>query len=358
MQQGREDVRRRALPLRDPSRPKPVPRPRLTVASSPGPFRTVRITTDATNQSGGTRGSGRAPLEDVPLPPVNHPREKNKSVQRDQPRASSAPAERPRDELPAVCEGDRPEFGPVFTSNEQIARMHPDILFLSGVTAAILAPPSNQSAAVPTTTIGATAAAPDLAPIADRYLVVEEQVALVYLPEKTLLDRLAETSRPEQNRVTLEVNRAAVEVLEDPRLPTTAPGETSESSMARYTDQTVALIKKWVMEKAEHGDAVSIRPSILTLSQLFLQQIPQVPGFTVPASVEDSIPEFQLLCAAGDLRREVCKDRRTQTVLTERANGRQAELDGLRQQYALTNLPLHPTSTELMKAMNRRVQFA
>ncbi|KAL2641496.1 hypothetical protein R1flu_009083 [Riccia fluitans] len=144
--------------------------------------------------------------------------------------------------------------------------------------------------------------------------VIEEQVALVYLPEKTLLDRLVETSRPEQNRVTLEMNRATVEVLEDPGLPTTAPDPPS----AR-------------IHRTGVGGGL--------------------------------IPEFQLLCAAvaswaGDLHREVCEDHRTRAALTERANGRQAELDGLRQQYALTNLQLHPTSTELVEAMNRRVQFA
>ncbi|KAL2624309.1 hypothetical protein R1flu_008554 [Riccia fluitans] len=357
----REDVQSRAPPLRDPSRQEPVPRPRLTVASPRGPSRTIRITIDATNQSSGVRG--RTPHKDVPLPPVNRPREKNKSVQQDQSRASSALAERPCKVLLVVCEGDRPDLGPIFESDEQIARMHPDILTLPGVTATILAPSPAQSAAILIMTPRATAVVPDSMPArTGEYPVVEEQVALVYLPKKTLLNQLADLSRPEQARVTLEVQRVAREVLEDPGLPTTGPRETLEPSMARYADQTVALIKNWVQEKADHGEAISVQPSILMLSKLFLRQIPQEPRFTVPASVEDSIPEFQLLCVAmvswaSNLHREVCEDRQTRAALTKRANGRQVELDALRQQYDLTNLQLHPTSTELMEVMNRRVQF-
>ncbi|KAL2624337.1 hypothetical protein R1flu_008582 [Riccia fluitans] len=245
VQQGREDVRSRAPIIRDPARQEPAPRPRLMMASPPRPLQTVWVTTDATNRSGGVRGTGRAPHKDVPLPPVNCSREKNKSVQQDQPKALSAPIERPHEVLPAVCEGDRPDLGPVFESDEQIARMHPEILTLPGMTAAILAPPPAQSATIPATMPGAIA---------------------------------------------------------------TVSGETSEPSLAQYTDQTIALIKNWWLR----GQAICIG-KFTKISEL--------------------------------------------SYADRQGNGRQAELDALRQQYDLTNLPLHPTSTELMEAMNWRVQF-
>ncbi|KAL2631011.1 hypothetical protein R1flu_015697 [Riccia fluitans] len=80
-------------------------------------------------------------------------------------------------------------------------------------------------------------------------------IAIVYLQEKALLDRLVELSRPETMNLTLEEERAAREVLQDPRLPSIAPGETLEPSMAWYTEQTIALIKNWVQEKADNGES-------------------------------------------------------------------------------------------------------
>ncbi|KAL2623516.1 hypothetical protein R1flu_003721 [Riccia fluitans] len=235
-------------------------------------------------------------------------------------------------------------------SDEKLARERPDLFTTPGTTVAVPVSTPTPNVAIPI-------------PVRNVMVPAEELTSVAaYLPEETLLDRLAELSRSETANVTLEEERAAREVLQDPGLPLVAPRETSEPSMAWYTEQTVALIKNWVQEKADTGEVVSVRPSILTLSRLFLQQVPQVPGLTIPASVEDVIPEFQLLCAAvaswaGDLHREIGEDRRTRATLTEKANRRQAELDALRQQYDLP-VQLHPTGAELMDAMDKRTQFA
>ncbi|KAL2613225.1 hypothetical protein R1flu_024917 [Riccia fluitans] len=130
---------------------------------------------------------------------------------------------------------------------------------------------------------------------------------------------------------TAEENPAIQDVVRDPDLPCIVPGETSEASMARYSEQMVAMI-------------------------------PQVPGLTIPAPATDRIDELQVLCAAvaswaGDLKQEVAEDRRTRSILTERANGVQAERDAARQKYELSVSP-HPALGELMEAMDARIQSA
>ncbi|KAL2621948.1 hypothetical protein R1flu_002153 [Riccia fluitans] len=78
----------------------------------------------------------------------------------------------------------------------------------------------------------------------------------------------------------------------------------------------VAVVKHWTMGKADgRTDALtSVRPSVVTLAKFFLNQIPQVPGLTIPAPATDRIDELQVLCAAvaswaGDLKQEVAEDR-------------------------------------------------
>ncbi|KAL2635384.1 hypothetical protein R1flu_006863 [Riccia fluitans] len=112
---------------------------------------------------------------------------------------------------------------------------------------------------------------------------------------KTLLDRLAEISRPEAMSGTAEEDQAVRDVVRDPYLPCIVPGETSEASMARYSEQMVAVVKHWTMEKADgRTDALtSVRPSVVTLAKFFLNQIPQVPGLTIPTPATDRIDELQ-----------------------------------------------------------------
>ncbi|KAL2610723.1 hypothetical protein R1flu_029296 [Riccia fluitans] len=98
--------------------------------------------------------------------------------------------------------------------------------------------------------------------------------------------------------------------------------------MARYSEQMVAVVKHWTMEKADG------RTDALT----------------------------NVLCAAvaswvGDLKQEVAEDRRTRSILTERANGAQAERDSAKQKYELSVSP-HPALGELMEAMDARIQSA
>ncbi|KAL2652941.1 hypothetical protein R1flu_021069 [Riccia fluitans] len=145
---------------------------------------------------------------------------------------------------------------------------------------------------------------------------------------------------------TAEEDQAVRDVVRDPDLPCIVPGETSEASMARYSEQMVAVVKHWTMEKADgRTDALTnVRPSVVTLAKFFLNQIPQVPRLTIPAPATDRINELQVLCAAvaswtGDLKQEVAEDWRTRSVLTERANGAQAERDSARQKYELSMSP-------------------
>ncbi|KAL2613817.1 hypothetical protein R1flu_025509 [Riccia fluitans] len=79
---------------------------------------------------------------------------------------------------------------------------------------------------------------------------------------------------------------------------------------------------------------------------LYRRRDTQVPGLTIPAPATDRIDELQVLCTAvaswpGDLKQEVAGDRRTRSILTERANGAQAERDAARQKYKLSVSP-HP----------------
>ncbi|KAL2623366.1 hypothetical protein R1flu_003571 [Riccia fluitans] len=127
---------------------------------------------------------------------------------------------------------------------------------------------------------------------------------------------------------TAKEDQAVRDVVRDPDLPCIVPGETSEASMARYSEQMVAVVKHWTMEKADG------RTDALT----------------------------SVLCAAvaswaGDLKQEVAEDRRTRSILTERANGAQAERDAARQKYKLSVSP-HPALGELMEAMDARIQSA
>ncbi|KAL2642777.1 hypothetical protein R1flu_010364 [Riccia fluitans] len=90
--------------------------------------------------------------------------------------------------------------------------------------------------------------------------------------------------------------------------------------------------------------------------------IPQVPRLTIHAPATDRIDELQVLCAAvpswaRELKQEVAEDRRTRSVLTEWENGAQAERDLARQKYELS-VSSHPTLAELMEVMDARVQFA
>ncbi|KAL2612167.1 hypothetical protein R1flu_023859 [Riccia fluitans] len=163
---------------------------------------------------------------------------------------------------------------------------------------------------------------------------------------------------------TVEEDQAVRDVIRDPALPCTIPGETFGASMARYSEQLIAMVKHWTMEKADgRSDAVtSVRPSVVTLAKFFLNQIPQVPGLTIQAPAVDHIDELQVLCTAvaswvGELKQEVAEDRRTRSVLTERANGAQAERDLARQKYELS-VSSHPTLAKLMEAMDARVQSA
>ncbi|KAL2650591.1 hypothetical protein R1flu_018719 [Riccia fluitans] len=127
---------------------------------------------------------------------------------------------------------------------------------------------------------------------------------------------------------TAEEDQAVRDVVRDPDLPCIVPRETSE--MARYSEQMVAVVKHWTMEKADgRTDALtSIRPSVLCAA---------------------------VASWAGDLKQEVAEDRRTRSILTERANGAQAERDSARQKYELSASP-HPTLGELMEAMDARIQ--
>ncbi|KAL2628723.1 hypothetical protein R1flu_013409 [Riccia fluitans] len=163
---------------------------------------------------------------------------------------------------------------------------------------------------------------------------------------------------------TVKEDQAFRDVVRDPDLPCIVPGETSEASMARYSEQMVAVVKHWTMEKADgKTDALtSVIPSVVMLAKFFLNQIPQVPGLTIPAPATDRIDELQVLCAAmaswaGDLKQEVAEDRRIRSILTERANGAQAERDAARQKYELSVSP-HPALGELMEAMDARIQSA
>ncbi|KAL2652201.1 hypothetical protein R1flu_020329 [Riccia fluitans] len=131
--------------------------------------------------------------------------------------------------------------------------------------------------------------------------------------------------------------------------------------MARYSDQMVAVVKHWTMEKADgRTDALtSVRPSVVTLAKFFLNQISQVPGLTIPAPATDCIDELQVLCAtvaswAGDLKQEVAEDRQTRSILTERANGAQAKRDAARQKYKLSNSIADHRAEEAKKRVQER----
>ncbi|KAL2634202.1 hypothetical protein R1flu_005681 [Riccia fluitans] len=134
--------------------------------------------------------------------------------------------------------------------------------------------------------------------------------------------------------------------------------------MARFSEQLVAVVKHWTMERAATtSDALtSVRPSVVTLAKFFLGQIPQVPSLTIHAPAIDRIDELQVLCAAvaswaGELKQEVAEDRQSRGELLERANGAQAERDLAKQKYELSVSP-HPTLAELMDAMDHWVHYA
>ncbi|KAL2621027.1 hypothetical protein R1flu_001232 [Riccia fluitans] len=240
--------------------------------------------------------------------------------------SAQPPAKEPR-AAPVTVEEERPDIGPRYT-DEEVRRLHLELFVQLGP-----APP--------------TAGVPQPIPV-----------------EKTLLDRLAEISRPEAMSGTAKEDQAVRDVVRDPDLPCIVPGETSEASMARYSEQMVAVVKHWTMEKADGrtNALTSVRPLIVTLAKFFLNQIPQVPGLTIPAPATDRIDELQVLCTAvaswaGDLKQEVAEDRRTRSILTEWANGAQVERDAARQKYELSVSP-HPTLGELMEAMDARIQSA
>ncbi|KAL2652804.1 hypothetical protein R1flu_020932 [Riccia fluitans] len=239
-------------------------------------------------------GSRQKAIEQIPLPPPGQKKKKNKTpaVQPGLERNSSAqpPAREQRAAL-ATVEEERPDIGPRY-NDEEVRRLHLELFVQLGP-----APP--------------TAGVPQPIPVG-----------------KTLLDRLAEISRPEAMSGTTEEDQAVRDVVRDPDLPCIVPGETSEASMARYSEQMVAVVKHWTMEKADG------RTDALT----------------------------SVLCAAvaswaRDLKQEVAEDRRTRSILTERANGAQAERDAARQKYELSVSP-HPALGELMEAMDARIQSA
>ncbi|KAL2628583.1 hypothetical protein R1flu_013269 [Riccia fluitans] len=214
--------------------------------------------------------------------------------------SSAQPPAREQRAAPVTVEEERPDIGPRYT-NEEVRRFHPELFVQLGPT-----PP--------------TAGVPQPIPV-----------------EKTLLDRLAEISRPEAMSGTAEEDQAIRDVVRDPDLPCIVPRETSEASMAPYSEQMVVVVRHWTMEKADGrtNALTSVRPSFVTLAKFFLNQIPQVPGLTIPAPAIDRIDKLQVLCTvvaswAGDLKQEVAEDRRTRSVLTERANGAQAERDSAR----------------------------
>ncbi|KAL2607676.1 hypothetical protein R1flu_026249 [Riccia fluitans] len=164
-------------------------------------------------------GSRQRAIEQIPLPPPGQKKKKNKTpaIQSGPEGNSSAqpPAREQRAAL-ATVEEERPDIGPRYT-NEEVRRLHLELLVQLG--------PAPMTAGVP------------------------QSIPV----EKTLLDRLAEISRLEVMSGIAEEDQAVWDVVRDPDLPCIVPGETSEASMARYSEQMVAVVKHWTMEKRTAG---------------------------------------------------------------------------------------------------------
>ncbi|KAL2613986.1 hypothetical protein R1flu_025678 [Riccia fluitans] len=140
-------------------------------------------------------GSRQRAIEQIPLPPPGQKKKKNKTpaVQSGPERNSSAqPPAREQRAAPATVEEERPDIGPRYT-DEEVRRLHPELFVQLGP-----APP--------------TAGVPQPIPV-----------------EKTLLDRLAEISRPEAMSGIVEEDQAVRDVVRDPDLPCIVPGETVRS---------------------------------------------------------------------------------------------------------------------------------
>ncbi|KAL2654124.1 hypothetical protein R1flu_022252 [Riccia fluitans] len=190
------------------------------IVSAPEPPR--RLQTGAGRQA--FNSYRQKAIEQIPLLPSGH-KKKGKKI----PVVQSGPGENPsaqppageQSAAPATVEEERPDIGPRYI-DEEVRRFHLELFVQLGAT-----PP--------------TAGVPQTIPM-----------------EKTLLDRLAEISRPEAMSGTAEEDQAVRDVVRDPDLPCIVLGETSEASMARYSEQLVAMVKHWTMEKMDgRSDAVT-----------------------------------------------------------------------------------------------------
>ncbi|KAL2645516.1 hypothetical protein R1flu_013103 [Riccia fluitans] len=252
--------------------------------SAPEPLR--RLQTGAGRQA--FNGFRQRAIEQIPLPPSGQKKKKNKTPAVQSGPGGNLSAQPPAREqcaAPVTIEEERSDIRPRYTDKE-VRRFHPELFVQLG--------PAPPTAGVPQ-------------PV-----------------EKTLLDRLAEISRPEAMSGTAEEDQAVRNMVRDPDLPCIIPGETSEASMARYSEQMVAVVKHWTMEKADgRTDALtSIKPSVVTLAKFFLNQIPQVPGLTIPAPATNCIDKLQ----------------------TE-------DLKALRETYCLITTPEEPTAQDLVECL-------
>ncbi|KAL3689870.1 hypothetical protein R1sor_016179 [Riccia sorocarpa] len=182
-------------------------------------------------------------------------------------------------------------------------------------------------------------------------------------PSRTLLDRIAELSQPEQATKTTEEMQAANEVLNEPGIPYQPAGQASDLSLIDYTTQIVEMVKDWTHERQKLKEPASVRPSILVMVRYFLSQLPQIPGVTVegPAATE-RVLEFQALCAmmaswAGDLKRERELEHPLWEARRKQAEQLDSELWSLKEKYGIPVMDLHPTPTQLIDAMEERVRF-
>ncbi|KAL3690500.1 hypothetical protein R1sor_016809 [Riccia sorocarpa] len=183
-------------------------------------------------------------------------------------------------------------------------------------------------------------------------------------PSRTLLDRIAELSQPEQATRTTEEMQAANEVLNEPGIPYQPAGQVSDLSLIDYTTQIVEMVKDWTHERQKVKEPASVRPSILMMVRYFLSQLPQIPGVTVegPAATEQ-VPEFQALCAmmaswAGDLKRERELEHPLWEARRKQAEQLDSELRSLKEKYGIPVMDLHPTPTptQLIDAMEERLE--
>ncbi|KAL2623052.1 hypothetical protein R1flu_003257 [Riccia fluitans] len=69
-------------------------------------------------------------------------------------------------------------------------------------------------------------------------------------------------------------------MVRDPAMVCIVPEEHSEASMARFSEQMVAVVKHWTMERAATtSDALtSVRPSVVTLAKFSWARYPKYRG--------------------------------------------------------------------------------